>query len=341
MRLPLILSGLVILLVVTIAASFGWYQYNLRPLSSDPIDFSEFDIQAGWTAAEVADQLELQGLIRSSTAFKIYLKLNNFNQDLQAGLFRLNSGWSVDQIVEHLSSAIDEDYQPLTILPGKRLDQIRLSLLEVGFPAEEVDQALDRQTYQDHPLMVYLPTEASLEGYIFPETFFVGRQTTATDIISKALDQFLVALTSEDLLTAYQDQNLNLHQAVTLASIVEREVGNPDRSKAAQVFLRRWREGAALGADATFVYAAAVFGGQSTPSLDNPYNTRRYAGLPPGPISNPSLESLLAVAFPSPTNYYFFVSGDNGNNYFNETLEGHLRDAELYCHQLCQLPAVD
>ena len=331
--------AVVIVLIAGLVASLTWYNLNLRPADQAQTELVSFDVKQGQTAIIVADRLAAQGLIRSATAFKIHVGLNDLNQSLQAGSFQVSASWSASRLANHLATAPNEDHQQLTLPPGQRLDEISAILRDAGFSEEAVNQALDGDSYPDHPLLAQLPALASLEGYIFPETFFISQETTALEVIRKSLDEFWLAITTNNLLEAYQVQGLDLHQAVTLASIIEKEVGQSYRLQAAQVFLKRWRAGGALGADATFYYAAAVFGGTVSPDLDNPYNTRRYPGLPPGPIANPSLSSLKSVASPSPTNYYFFVSGDNGQTYFNETLEGHLRDTELYCHELCQLPA--
>ena len=331
-------SCLIVSLLLVFLVSLNWYNHNLKPITDDQSLVHKFSVQEGWLAGEIADQLAEDGLIRSASAFKIYIRLNDASQDLQAGVFEIKPAWSVAQIVEHLSSAVEEDYLRVTIPPGRRLDQIATSLAELGFNADQVDQALQAENYPDHPIQQYLPQSGSLEGYIFPETFFVDRQASAKDIVRLALDQFIRVVNRDNLPAAYQEQGLSLHQAVILASIVELEVSDSHHPTVAQVFLKRWRRGASLGADVTFFYAAAVYGGQPSPSLDNPYNTRLFSGLPPGPIANVSLSALKAVAFPAQTDYFFFVAGDDGNIYFNETLEGHLRDAELYCHELCELP---
>ena len=337
MALAVLFAGLLIVSLVSV----NWYNNNLKPVTDDQSLVHKFSVQEGWLANEVADRLAEVGLIRSASAFKIYIRLNGAAQDLQAGNFELKPSWRVSQIVEHLSSAIDEDHLEVTILPGRRLDQLADDLRQAGFSATEVDQALLASSHPEHQVHQYLPAGASLEGYIFPETFFVDRQMTATGVVRLALDQFVEVVERQNLEAAYQEQGLSLHQAVIMASIVEREVGESHRPTVAQVFLKRWRQGTLLGADATFIYAAVVSGGQPSPSLDNPYNTRLYPGLPPGPISNVDLSALKAVAFPAQTDYFFFVAGDDGNIYFNQTLEGHLRDAQLYCHELCELPSAD
>jgi UPF0755 protein len=127
-----------------------------------------------------------------------------------------------------------------------------------------------------------------------------------------------------------------VRQAITLASIVEKEVSNGnDRRQVAQVFLLRLQKKMVLGSDVTYIYAAAITGQTASPDLDSPYNTRKYLGLPPGPISNVSDSSLDAVAYPADGDYLYFVAGDDGKTYFSHTEAEHERLAAEHCIKLC------
>jgi len=314
-----------------------WYNTNLKPLSETANATSvNIQVDPGTASTAIADLLEEKEVIRSATAFNVYLRLNSLTGSLQAGEYVLSPNLSVSEIVGQMTNGTLTSRQ-VTLLPGKRLDQLQASLVSQGFTESDVEAAFNASLYRDHPISAYKPLEASLEGYLFPETFEVVDSTTAEDVVRKSLDVTYAAITPE-LRAGFEAQGLSVHDAVIISSIVEKEVSKEsDKPKVAQVFLKRLREGIQLGSDVTFFYASAVFGGPALPSLDNPYNTRLYGGLPPGPISNFSVSTMRSVANPADTQYLYFVAGDNGTTYFNETLQGHNSDAATYCIELCKL----
>ena len=313
-----------------------WYNMSLRPVQEGATQIIQLDIAPGTSAAQVAETLEDKGLVRSQAAFSWYLRLNDKASTLQAGSYSLSPSLSVEQIVAELGQGQIKTAS-FTILPGFRLDQLKDRFISEGFSESEVEDAFDARNYSDHPISAYKPSDASLEGYLYPETFLLDENSTATEVVTRSLDEFDKRLTSE-LIEGLAAQGLSVHDSVILASIIEKEVASEsDKVQVSQVFLKRLRENIVLGSDVTYFYAAAVFGGQATPSLDNPYNTRIYGGLPPGPISNFSLTTLESITRPSDTNYLYFVAGDDGITRFNETLAGHERDAALYCIELCKL----
>lgn len=310
-----------------------WYNDSLNPLSAST-EVKKITIDSGSSLREIATQLEATGLIRSAKAFETYVRRENIADQLKAGVFELSPSWSVGEIVNVLVSG-KEASELLTIGPGIRLDQIRERFVKFGFKASEVDLALSATQYATHPALAGKPATASLEGYLYPESFRVSASTTPGQIISQSLDQLAYVITP-DLATAIASQGLTTHEAITLASIVEKEVSSiEDRKIVAQIFLKRLKEGIALGSDATYFYASAVYGGEPFPSLDSPYNTRMYAGLPPGPINNVSQTSLEAIAYPASTNYLFFVTGDDGINHFTNTEAEHNEAIAKYCTLSC------
>lgn len=336
----LIMLAWLLLLAAAVSSILAvrWYNINLQPVDRLNTAEERFEVVRGATDDEISRNLEEQGLIRDAAAFKWHLRLNDLSGRLQAGVFRLSPSDYASDIAEIISSATLANLN-VTIKPELRLDQIEDSLVEQGFKRLDVQMAMHRDNYKDHPVVAeFIPIAGDLEGYIAPETFSVNQfnADSAEDVIRKSLDIFADNL-DEEIRTGILNNFNSIHEGVILASIVEQEVGPEDRSKAAQVFIKRIREGIKLESDVTFIYAAEVFGGPRAVDNPSPYNTRLHFGLPPGPISNVSASSLRAVAFPADTNYLFFVAGDDGINYFNETLEGHVRDAALYCIQKCKL----
>ncbi len=223
---------------------------------------------------------------------------------LQAGTYYLTPSQNVPDILGVLTQGkIATDL--VTILPGQRLDQIRKSLINSGFNEKDVDQALDPGNYKSHPALVDKPIGASLEGYLYPDSFQKTVTSKPSTIVKASLDEMASHLTPT-LRMGIEKQGLTIYQGVILASIIEQEVGNTsDKPTVAQVFLKRFRDGMVLGSDVTVLYGSII--NNQTPSLtyDSVYNTHLHPGLPPGPISNVGAESLKAVAAPASTDYVF------------------------------------
>ncbi len=312
------------------------YMDNLGPVSNNPAGIV-FTVEPGATASEIADGLKAKNLVRNDWAFEWYVRTNHLIDEIKAGTYLLNRTQSVGEITDILvEGQVATDL--VTILPERRLDQIRNDLIKAGFAENEVDKALDARQYSNHPALTDKPRSASLEGYLYPESFQKTAETTPKQIIKLSLDEMQARLTPE-IRQAFSEQGLTLHQAITLASLVEREVSgnNPaDRPQVAQVFLKRYRNGMLLQSDASAQYGAAIAGRKPSLGYDSVYNTYLYEGLPPGPISNVTDSSLRAVAFPAQTDWLYFVSGDDGQTYFSKTLEKHNELVRKYCKKLCQ-----
>lgn len=318
-----------------LAASYRSYRQNLKPLSISG-NSQLITIAAGSSTGEIAAQLKTSGLIRSAWAFEWYIRTNRQRSQLQAGTYALRPSQSVADIAAVLTGG-QEASDLVTIYPAKRIDEVRDDLINQGFDVQAVDAALDSSQYAEHSALKDKPAEASLEGYLFPESFHRTASTTPHDIIRSSLDQMEAHL-GDDIRAGFARQGLSLHQAVILASIVEQEVGSSDpvidledKKKVAQVFLRRLREDMALESDATASYGAVLAGEIPASSFSSRYNTYQNKGLTPSPISNVSKNALLAVAEPATTDYLYFVSGDNGVNYFSHTLEEHQRLTWEHC----------
>ena len=140
----------------------------------------------------------------------------------------------------------------------------------------------------------------------------------------------------QNLEQAFKKKGLSLYEGITLASIIQREViGAEDQKLVAGIFYNRLAQGEPLGSDVTYQYAADKTGQERSPDLDSPYNTRRYKGLPPGPIAVPGESALMAAANPTKTDYIFFLSGDDDKTYFAETQAGHEENIKNHCAQKC------
>lgn len=320
-----------VLLIASIAA-VSWYNWAISPRSDESHQVRVL-VEPGDTVTSIADTLHDHELIRSRLAFGLYAQLSGTRDKLQAGGYVLSASQSIPSIVEHMTSG-ENDEIDLTILPGLTLEELRERFREDGFSDAEITAAYNA-TY-DHPLLATRPAGATLEGYLYPETYRMSASQDLQALFVRAFDHVYEIMQEKKFLEEYAKRNLTIHQAVTLASIVQEEVSVPsDQKQVAQVFYKRLATGMALGADATFVYAAEQAGQRPTVNFDSPYNTRKYVGLPPGPIANMDESALEAVAFPAPGEFVYFVSGDDGTTHFSVTEEEHLRKTAQYCKQLC------
>jgi UPF0755 protein len=310
------------------------YYENLKPVSNSQKS-QLVTVESGATAAGIAVKLKKAGVIRQTWAFEWYVRNHNLRDKLQAGSYYLQPSQSVADIADILTKGkVATDL--FTILPGKRIDQIKAAMVNAGFKPDEVEQAFNPELYKNHPALVDKPAGASLEGYLYPESFQKQPDTKPSTIITASLNEMQKRLTP-DVRAAYAREGLTTHQGIILASIVEQEVSNSaDRPTVAQVFFKRLQNNMQLGSDVTAFYGAIMAGKAPSVSYDSPYNTRIHAGLPPGPISNVTVSSLQAVAAPSSTDYVYFVAGDDGKTYFSHTLAEHEDLTKQHCKKLCE-----
>ena len=227
----------------------------------------------------------------------------------------------------------------VTILPGKTLAQIRSQLINDGYSAASIDQSYNPAQYSGLPIMADVPSGTStLEGLLFPDTFYTTNKTTVSQILRESLLEMGKQITPA-ISADFANEGLSVYQAITMASIIQQEVSKPnDMAQVAQVFFSRIKQGMPLGSDVTANYGAIINGQSPSLTYDSPYNTLIHTGLPPTPIGTASRESLNAVAHPANTNWLYFVSGDNGHTYFEQTIQQHNADTAAYCHKLCAQP---
>lgn len=325
------LIALAILAVIAFGAVYFWYQAQLQPVSGKEIA-TEFVIEPGMGAVTISDSLQSKELIKSSTAFQFYLKQRGDSAKLRAGTYLLSPSLSASEIANVLVDGKTAQ-KLVTVSPGVHLGKIQDSLVKQGFDEAEVEQALARKDL----LPELKPTNSSLEGYLFPESYSMPLDATANDVVERAAEHFQEKI-SPELIRRVEESGLTLHEAVTLASIIQGESdSSEEQKKIATVFLNRLDQDMPLGADPTFRYAAYLLGVPETPSVDSPYNTRINKGLPPGPISNFKVSAIEAVISPDSHDYLYFVTGDDGKFYYSDTLEEHESKVDKYCIELCKL----
>lgn len=306
---------------------------------SDEAEAQEVIIEEGQGLSSIAAELHDQGLVASEFWFKVFAKLSGKARDIQAGSFSVVSGENYAALVDILIDAVSKDSQ-ITIPEGYTLDQIGEEVItHFNVTQEEWDAATgpDSPFIASHELLQIsdIPEGHDLEGYLFPDTYRFFEAATAEDIVERMLDEMLENIQAVDpQINIYPGGPETLHDYLTLASVLEREVrGYDDMRIVSGIFHNRLEIGMALQADSTVNYVT----GKKTPGIslndtkiDSPYNTYLHNGLPPGPISNPGFEALKATANPANTNYFYFLTDEQGTVYYAETFDQHVANKNLY-----------
>jgi UPF0755 protein len=298
-------------------------------------------VLAGQSPEDIGKEFEAAGAIESAEQFEILVSLLGYQGSLQAGEYEFAASTpEIDAAYRVRGGVLSA--RSVTVLEGWRLEEVADAFATQGIPRDEfISQARARNF--DFSFLNDLRGNDTLEGYLYPARYPVRKGDTATDVITALLLGFESNVPASVAAEA-EASGLTLHEAVTLASIIEREAVVPEeRPIMAQVFLRRLREGIPLGADPTIQYAVAEdpdsveqFGYWKTEltradlEIDSPYNTYQEQGLPPGPISNPRLDSILAVVNPADTTYLYFVAKPDGSHAFASSLEEHQANIEQY-----------
>ena len=310
-------------------------------LGSAEEDDSEvvLNIPPGSTTDQIADQLREAGVIRSALAFRLRARQSGLDGSFQAGQHILRKNMSVDEAIEALQKAEVQD-RVLTLIEGWRREEIAAYLETQDALSASEFLTLTAGAGFERDFLKERPDTASLEGYLFPDTYRIERETTTTDFIEGLLDQFSRKI-GGGVSDGFQVNGLNIHQAVTLAAIVEREAQVPaERPLIASVFYNRLNVNMHLGADPTVQYALGYQESEGRwwkkaltfddLKVASPYNTYVNLGLPPGPICNPGLASLQAVAAPAQSDFYFFVATGDGSHVFSRTFEEHNANIRKY-----------
>lgn len=293
-----------------------------------------FVIESGESINSIATRLVDDGYINSSLVFKSYLQLSNKGGQIKAGEHYLSGGMSIADIINILIVPTAQQDKQITLIEGwSNLDIADYLVDSIGMQENDFLAA----TNLGYPDYEWLPNKALVnytQGYLFPDTYRILPQSSAKDIVEKLLYTFNSKVYMP-LLSSIDKSSMSLHEIVTLASIVEAEVSlDSDRQLVVDIFLRRLADNYPLQSDATVNYVTKSGRAQSTikdTQVDSPYNTYRYAGLPPGPIGNPSLSSIKAVLNPVTNTYYFFLTtNDDGRVIYSRTYEEHLQNKAKY-----------
>ena len=292
-----------------------------------------FSIEQGEQVFSIATRLEQSNIISNAQAFYDYLVYTGLDLTLQAGDYTLSPSLSIVDLARALQDSTPADVT-FVILAGWRMEEIAASLPTSGLDVSP--EVFLRVAAAPPQVLDFIPASSTMEGFFFPDSYILPRESTVDQLLESIARNFALHIT-EELGTGFAAQGLDVYQAVTLASIVEREaIQEDEQALIASVFINRLNAGMQLGSDPTVQYALGYNAVQGTwwtnpisaadLQFDSPYNTYIYTGLPPAPIANPSLEAMQAVAFPESSPYYYFRAKCDGSGYhtFAMTLEEHV-----------------
>lgn len=319
-----VLAKLMAVLVLALAA---WAGYALL-LPAGPSQQTLVRLKAGSSAHRIAAELQSAGIIRSQYAFLVWHNLHG-RKALKAGEYSFDHRARLGEVYDRIARG-DIDFQTVVIPEGFNMFDIASAIEDAGLAKREDFLKVARS---ETALVRDLDPQApSLEGYLFPDSYrFTGTQS-AHDMAAAMVRRFRQAARDAGL-------TQNIHDTVTMASIVEKETGiNDERPEVAAVFYNRLAKDMVLATDPTVIYAALLnnrYRGtiyQSDLHFDSPYNTYRYAGLPPGPICSPGKASLEAALHPASSDYLYFVrdAKNDGRHIFSRTPEEHARNVSAY-----------
>lgn len=307
-------------LIFTLVSGWLWWQINLASVDEKNNQPVMFIVQKNDGVREISSRLKEASLIRNQVAFFLLIKKLGIDQKLQAGEFRLNRAMDSQQIALALTKGMVDVW--VTVLEGWRNEEIAVKLAgELALPEREF-------------------LKYSQEGYMFPDTYLIPRDASASAIVKIFKDNFEKKFTPE-METGAKAQKLTKDEIVILASIVEKEAkGEEDRNIISGILLKRLRADWPLQVDATLQY---VLGYQpdsqswwkkelleEDKKIKSPYNTYLNVGLPPGPIANPGLAAIKAVIYPQTSDYWYYLHDADGAAHFAKTVEEHQQNINQY-----------
>lgn len=337
-----LMLGMTLLALLTACVSYALLR-EVRASAGSSDELVEVVIEPGETTSQIATRLRAEGLIRQPFLFTMLVRRQGLDRQLQAGRYLLRPSMTMNEILLTLQFSRVQELQ-VTIPEGLRLEEIAARFAETGiFSSEEfLAVARDGAAFQDeYFLLNTLPVGMSLEGYLFPDTYRVASTSTPEEVVRLMLDRF-AQIYSDNIDRSVRVPDVTVHEIVTMASIVQRESAlQSEMPLIAAVFWNRLEPenlgetgNGRLQADATVQYALGYSEAEQTwwprtltatdLATDNPYNTRVYPGLPPGPISAPGLAALQAAAQPDESaEYLYFVASCafDGSHNFATTFE--------------------
>jgi peptidoglycan lytic transglycosylase G len=310
----------ILLLAVVVGGAGAWIYRGIRQPFRGYTGAEQFvDVPSGLATKAIGERLVSAGVVRDHLTFRAALWTVGQTTRLKAGEYRFTDPMTPLDVIDKLRRG-DVFVIPTTFPEGLNVVEMSKIFESKGFGSAQS----------------FVDAGRRLEGYLFPDTYALSRHTDAPRLVRLMNEAFERALTA-DIRAAAVERGLSVAQLVTLASIVEKETGNPsERPLVASVYENRLRIGMALQCDPTVIYALELAGRydgnirRDDLTIDSPYNTYRYPGLPPGPIASPGRASLDAVVHPADSEFLYFVSRNDGTHMFAKTLAEHAKNVQKY-----------
>jgi UPF0755 protein len=321
---------LLLFLILALAAGLLFTFQSLSAPASHTSRMVTVEIKSGMSTSKIAAALEEKHAIRSRLVFTLLAKFNGKSDKLKAGEYEIDAANDAATILARIAEG-NSVLNYVTVPEGLTLAQIARLLAGKGISDEA---SLINAARNPKLLAAFQISGRDAEGYLMPETYSFRKDMSADEVLRRMTSLFFIR--SKPLVEKYQaNSKLNLHSIITLASIIEKEGAGPEEFGAiSAVFHNRLRLNMPLQADPTVIYANPNYDGnihKRDLSIDSPYNTYKYRGLPPGPIANPGLKAIEAAYAPRDADYLYFVAmGSGRGHYFSSTLEEHNKAVKKY-----------
>ena len=326
------MKKLFFLIVIAVAGFATWYFYAISPVDAKSADRKNVTIQSGWSTTQIANYLDDEGMIRSPLAFRLFVRSKKLDGKLQAGRYLLQTSLSVEGITDALRSGKAEELV-VTIPEGYTVQDIdallaSMDLIEEG-EVVRCSNECDFSTYDFLPKSTegLAQRGGRLEGYLYPDTYYVQSEGfVAKFFLERMLNAFRNKVITEHT-AEIEASGRSLHELITMGSLIEEETRTTtERQIVSDILWKRYDEGMGLGVDATVRYilnkpSADITHGDLNTNSD--YNTRKFRGLPPGPIANAGLPSILAAMTPRSSPYWYYLHDKKGQIHYAKTNEEH------------------
>lgn len=343
---PILIAIFSLFLISGIALSFlAYHFYALYQKGGIVVDKTEpkktidISIKTGTTPKEIANALEKDSIVDNASLFYLKAKNDGIATNFKAGEFELNNYMTYDEVVETLQNPSQIKGLKLLVKEGQTQEDIARTLDEIGIVSYEEFMSACNDIDYDYSFLKDLPKDANrtskLEGYLYPDTYYLSNEDTAKSIVNKLLSRF-DELYTQDIAQKAKALNLTTDEVVTIASIIEKEVVVPEEKPiVASVIFNRLNQGIKLQMDATVLYAKKEHKDRtliSDTKVESGYNTYFVDGLPIGPISNPSIDTMKAVVNPAKTDYIYYVvqNPSTGEHFFTSNYDEFLQAKEVY-----------
>lgn len=332
---------LILLVIILLAGGVLFYFFTelSKPVSDSPEEVF-FTINSGENGKTISQNLKNQKLIKNAFVFLLYIYLDKSENKFIAGEYLLKRNYNVKEISKVLTSGKVTNERIIRMIEGWTASEIgdylekeRIANKELFLSKVNATDTRNIIVNKTYTFLADKPADKNLEGYLFPDTYRIFKNSTPVQIIEKMLDNFDQKL-AEEMRQDIKSNNQTIFNIVILASIIEKEVRtDSDRKIASGIFWKRMANNIPLQSDATVNYATGKHELQpSSEDLEtaSPYNTYKNKGLPPGPICNPSLSAIEAAIYPENTDYLYFLTKPDGTTVFSKTFEEHLENKNKY-----------